>query len=142
MVSLYELDYYTKCDYAITSVAASSSYGLGQYIVIIFALGGFPSTPLSQYPDLRHLVTGHSISRYIFFFLSWKFKGASKPNINKIASIAVKNHHYRSSMKSDSLGWTPCRIRSDSQTPGLTLTTGVREGCTKRRGCEQHEYSL
>ena len=28
------------------------------------------------------------------------------------------------------------------QTTSLTLTTGVCEACTKRRGCEQHEYSL
>ena len=28
----------------------------------------------------------------------------------------------------------PCPIRSDHQTTGLTLTTGVWEACTKRRG--------
>ena len=36
----------------------------------------------------------------------------------------------------------PCPIRSDRQTTSLTLTTGVCGACTKRRGCEQHEYSL
>ena len=36
----------------------------------------------------------------------------------------------------------PCPVRSDRQTTSLTLTTGVCEACTKRRGCEHHEYSL
>ena len=36
----------------------------------------------------------------------------------------------------------PCPVRSDRQTTSLTLTTGVCEAGTKRRGCEQHEYSL
>ena len=30
--------------------------------------------------------------------------------------------------------YASCRIWSDSQTTGLTLPTGVRESCTKRRG--------
>ena len=30
--------------------------------------------------------------------------------------------------------YTSCRIRSDSQTTGLTLTTGFRWICMKRRG--------
>ena len=36
----------------------------------------------------------------------------------------------------------PCPVRSDRQTTSLTLTTGVCDAGTKRRGCEQHEYSL
>ena len=31
-------------------------------------------------------------------------------------------------------------IRSDSQTTGLTLTTGAPYSCTNGRGCEQYEY--
>ena len=38
--------------------------------------------------------------------------------------------------------FSPRSVRSDSQTTSLTLTTGVCEAGTKRRGYEQHEYSI
>ena len=64
----------------------------------------------------------YKISRSFFIAQQWRSERA----LTVCTPISVR--------LSVSLFLSPCPVRSDRQTTSLTLTTGVCEACTKRRG--------